>query len=329
MSREIVFEALAFLEGYNPSPSMKGMTNSNQIHEVYIKNAVVSLISIKQHNPQTDVGIVLNFQIGQKWKKLLERKGILIWNCPFKDFQMPQDIVYSLSYYKLCAFKYLVEQTKYDKFCFIDCDTFAVKNFNTLWKECEDAFMIVPADESLAHPVRREIAILYEKLYEKERNITHYCSGFIISAREAILSVLLRCNEIYGKIIETDSRPAGGDEIIWSLALADMNISIYSPKVYCLLSNIGFKQYWVDKADYHDNNIVMWHLPAEKRYALVWAYKYYEKKGKVPNVEKMAKACRIRMIKNQFSLLSLQAILQDTTVLKRNLLKVLKRKCGD
>lgn len=325
MSKEVIFESLAFMDGYKPSPSMQGMNSSAQIRSVYIKNAIISLISIKQHNPETDVGLVVNFDIGETWRRKLEDKGIIIWECSFDSFRMSQDIVYSLSYYKLCAFRYLLSTTNYDKYCFIDCDTFAVKNFMDLWIECEEAFMIVSSDDGIEHPVRREISDLYSDLFGKTKNITHYCSGFIISQRDTAVSVILKCEEIYNRLIKLNANPTGGDEVIWSLALSVMDINIYSPKVYCLLSNIGMKEYWVDKANYHDENIVMWHLPTEKRYALIWAYDHYEKKGRLPDIDKMAKACRIRTIKNKFTWLSIMAIAKDSTALKRNILKLFKR----
>lgn len=325
MSKEVIFEALAFLDGYNPSPSMQGMNDFDQIRETYIKNAIVSLVTIKQYNPKTDVGIVVNFEFDEKWKQTLDKLGIIIWQCSFDSFHMPQNIVYSLSYYKLCAFKYIINNYDYNKLCFIDCDTFAVKDFGSVWKECESAFMIVPGDEGLDHPVRKEITCLYEELYGKKTSITHYRSGFIIAQDKDIINIINRCELIYNKLMEIAAEPRGGDEVIWSLALADSEVKIYSPQVYSLLSNIGLRDYWVDKADYNDSHIVMWHLPTEKRYALIWAYDYYEKNGRVPSVEKMARACRIRKIRNRFSWLSIRAISKDSTALKRNILKVFKR----
>ena len=324
MSKEVIFEALAFLDGYKASPSMKGMKNANNLQEIYIKNAVVSLVSIKQHNPKTDVGIVVNFELEEKWRKELDSANIIIWSCEYNSFRMPKSITYSLSYYKICAFKFLVENTSYEKYCFIDCDTFSVRDYAALWEECEKAFMIVPCDDTLDHPVRSEIINIYEKVFEKQTKIIHYASGFIISNRKDILILIKKCEDIYSRLMDIKASPSGGDEVIWSLALANAQLTIHSPKAYCLLSNIGLKEYWVDKADYRDTHIVMWHLPTEKRYALIWAYDYYIRTGELPKARKMAKACRIRTIYNHFTFLSIRAITKDSSVVKRNILKLFK-----
>lgn len=325
MSKEVIFEALAFLDGYKPSPSMSGMSDFNQIHEIYIQNAVISLISIKEHNPQTDVGIVINFELSKKWKRMLESKDIIIWEKSFDEFHMPQEIVYSLSYYKLCAFNYLLNISSYEKYCFIDCDTFAVRDFSPVWQECNNSFLIVPGDEGMDHKVRKEIADLYKDLHNTTKNVTHYCSSFIIAERADAVKVFNKAFDIYREITRLQLKPAGGDEIIWSLALEDLNIRIYSPKVYCLLSNNGFTNYRIDKADYQDSNIVMWHLPTEKRYALIWAYKYYEKNNVLPSMKQMASAARIRQVRCHYTWKSIVSLFQDKTVFRRNVKKLLRK----
>jgi hypothetical protein len=321
----LIFGALAYDDKANPSPSL-GLSKikTGRVFEIYIKNAIVSLISAKRNNPESGVGLVVNIELEDKWKRMLEDNGILVWVCPFDKFKMPDWLVYSLSYYKLCAFDYVLNNTDFKRFCFIDCDTISFKNYADLWVECDDAFMIVPNDEPYYAKVRKEINELYTQLYNKdERTLTHYASGFIIGERKSLLEIIRICQDVYNRLMVLPKIVAeGGDEIVWSIALADYKGIIKSPKTYCLLSFATATSYWIDKQDYTDENVVMWHLPADKRYSMIWAYNYFVKKGNLPPVEKMAKASRIRNVKTKYSILALQAILEDKTVIMRNIKKI-------
>lgn len=328
--KNLIFEALAFLENYNPSPSMKGMPDSQLIYDIYIKNAVVSLLTVKKHNPDTDVALVINVDLAEKWKQLFRENSIIVLKCPFEHFKMSPDIVYSLSYYKLCAFKFVLQSTNYDRFCFLDCDTFGVKSFARIWEEADSAFLMIPNDSTIDSKIRNELIQIYAQLEGRiDRKIPHISSGFIAGIREDLLEVLMRCEAVYDELNKMNAvKPQGGDEVIWSLALADYPGRTYSPKAYCLLSSVGAREYWVDKADFEDENIIMWHLPAEKRYALIWAYNQFEKHGEFPSLKRMAKACRIRKVHSQFTVLSVMAILSDKTVIVRNVKKIWRRICG-
>lgn len=325
----LIFGALAYDDKANPSPSL-GLTKikTGRVFEIYIKNAIVSLVSAKRHNPDACVGLVVNIELEDKWKKKLEDNGVVVWVCPYEKFRMPDWLVYSLSYYKLCAFDYVLRNTDFKRFCFIDCDTISVKNYADLWVECDDAFMIVPNDEPYYATVRKEINELYSLVSDYEtRTITHYCSCFIIGSKSELCKILRSCEDVYKKVIALPGFAAkGGDEIIWSLTLANYNNKILSPKVYCLLSFASATKYWIDKQDYLDENVVMWHLPADKRYSMIWAYNWFEKHGEMPPIEKMAKASRFRHVRTKFSLLSLQAIMLDGDVIKRNINKLLRRR---
>lgn len=323
-SGNLIFEALAFIDDYEASPSMQGMGKSNKIRDIYLKNAVVSLVSIKSHNPNTDVALVTNIHLDDVWKKHFLDNGIYVWFCEYENFSMPREIVYSLSYYKLCAFDYVLKEYSYERMCFVDCDTYGVGSFDKIWTEVDSAFLMIPNESSYDAPVRKEIIDLYRQITgENDKLISHICSSFIAATYCQIEEIMRRCQSVYDKIINLKGiAPKGGDEIIWSLALADYQGKIYSPKGYVLLSNIGATEYWVDKSDYEEPNIIIWHLPAEKRYSLVWAYNQYKKSGILPTVSEMAKACRLRHVKCRYTVKSIKAILSDNTALSRNIKKI-------
>lgn len=326
MEKNLIFGALAFLENYQTSPSMSGTSNSKYIQKTYIKNAIVSLVSAKRHNPTTDVALVTNFELENQWKKELEQNGVLIWSCPFEQFVMDKEVVYSLSYYKICATDYVMKNHDYDKICFIDCDTICVSSFSPIWDEAESAFLIIPDDESLTGKIRNEIIEIYHRITNSNEKIVHYCSCIYAGKKEHFEELLHICHDMYNLLRRNDNiKPNGGDEVIWSLALASFSKNIHSPKVYVLLSNIGAMQYWVDKKDFESKDIVMWHLPAEKRYALIYIYEQFCKSNQFPDITHMAKMCRIRHVKVQYTWKSLWALSMDGNVLRRNIKKMIKR----
>lgn len=325
----LIFEALAFLENYAPSPSMMQQSNSAKHYEVYLKNTAISLLTLRLHNPNTDIALVTNIDLEAHWLDLFRKHNILVFNCPYDNYQMPRELVYSLSYYKLCAYDYVLKNTQYERFCFVDCDTFGVGNFDPIWMEADSALLMIPNDYTLTAPIRKEINLLYQRMFTETKIVPHISSGFIAGTRADITKVLSQCALVHQKLKNLpDANPRGGDEVIWSLALANCPVSIYSPKGYVLLSNVGLKEYKVDKDDFRDPDIVIWHLPTEKRYALIWAYNYLVKKGYPPCIEKMAKACRLRRVRSHFTLLSIQAILLDKTAIKRQFIKIWRRISG-
>lgn len=329
MKKKLIFEAIAFLDHYETSPSISSTGKMTDIQEVYVKNAIVSLLTIKKLNLDSDVALVINFALKDTCKKLLEEHDIIIFHCNYNYFRMPPQIVYSLSYYKLCAFDYILNNTAYEKVCFADCDTIGIGNFEKVWKEAEDSLLMIPYDVSIDSKIRKEINGI-NRLLQGKGEIAHFYSYFIAGKRDVLEIILNECHRIYEQILEKIKKlPEGGDEVIWSLALSRYKGKVYSPKAYILQANIGAREYWIDKPNFQDKDIVLWHLPAEKRYAMIWVYKFFVKYGQFPTVEKMAKVCRFRHIKNRFTFDSIVAILQDKTVLKRNVIKIfkIKRKC--
>lgn len=327
-SENLIFEALAIDNKATTSSSLGEIASKTTVSDIYIKNAIVSLLSIKESNKDATVGIVINVDLDDKWEKILLDNDIVIWKCPFDSFVMPKNFVYSLSYYKLCAFDYILNNTDFKRMCFLDCDTFGVKSFSDIWKEADNALLIIPNESSIHAPVRSEINCLYELLSgEKNKTITHFSSGFIAGTKRTLNEVMSLCREVYHGVIGLNNfTPSGGDEIIWSPALVHFHGRIHSPRAYCLLSFITISNYWLDKEFWDDPNVVMWHLPGDKRYSLIWAYDYFEKNGTLPSIKKMAAASRFRHVYPFFSYLSVKAILKDSTAIRRNLKKLWQKK---
>lgn len=326
--QNLIYAALAYLDNYESSPSMTEAINTESGYEIYLKNALVCLVSARQHNSGDDVALITNIRLNEHWCKQFEANNIDIVFCAYDTYLMPAATNYSLSYYKLCATEFIVQNTDYDRYCFMDCDEYVVGGFENLWCEADDAFMIKPNDSARTARVRSEINRIHDFLYPESccSSIVHFSSGNFCATKNRLRAVMSLCHKVYDDLKDhPEIDPFGGDEVIFSLALSMYEEKIYTIKPYVLLSNIGFRSYWVDVADFQSPDIAIWHLPAEKRYSLRWAYSYYIRKGRIPESHLMARASRIRPVFNRFTLLSLIAIFGDKTSLKRNISKLKKR----
>lgn len=321
----IIFEALAIDDSASTSASLASIVKDYKVSDIYLKNSLVSLASIKQYNHDVCVALVVNIELEEIWRRRFEQFGITLFYCPYDTFVVPKHVVYSLSYYKLCAFDYLVKNTDYKRYCFVDCDTFSINSYKPLWIECDSAINIVPNESSIISKKRVEINKIHKEISNEDRLIIHYCSGFIAGTKSDLVDLLELCGQKYRKLfVDGSVLTEIGDEIIWSLALADYDRRIHSPKAYCLLSAISATNYWIDKEHWDDEDVFMWHLPGDKRYSLIWAYNYLMSKGNLPSKKKMASASRFRHVKTKFSYLAIKAILMDGSAVKRNIGKLFK-----
>ena len=75
---------------------------------IYLKNLCVSLISAKKTTPNIDVALVSNIEIPTEYEKLLLENDVLIFIEPFDSFVFPDDYLWSLAFYKLCALEKMV-----------------------------------------------------------------------------------------------------------------------------------------------------------------------------------------------------------------------------
>ena len=74
--KNLIFEAFAFIEGFKTCGSVSSTKDSKQLQNIYIKNAIVSLLSLKKYNADTDIMFVTNIEIDKFHTEILKNKGI-------------------------------------------------------------------------------------------------------------------------------------------------------------------------------------------------------------------------------------------------------------
>ena len=152
--------SFAYEEEYGTSSQLRGGTDLGRL-EIYMKNIVVSLVSIKKQNPDDEVMFIVNTEPPRafdKYVRMLEENGIVLRKVEYDCFRFPEDFPWALAAFKLCVLKYLSEQ-KYERAMIIDCDTYTVHPYTELWKEADQGLMLYNLGHSYDHEERMIMSI--------------------------------------------------------------------------------------------------------------------------------------------------------------------------
>ena len=283
--RNLIFNAFAFKEDYLNSPQLGG-TVSDKTFDIYMKNVYVSLCSAKGKNPQDDVALVTNCDLPSKYADQFIRDKIQIIKIEFNDFILPKTFVWSLAFFKLCALKYIVNNTNYEKILLLDTDTITVHNYKELWLETVHGLLLYNLNHSYENNGRQNIVNDYKRLYKDDKNIVHYGGEFISGTHIVLKEFIRQCDKVYQVIKEHDfdiSKQAG-DETIISIAAIFMDEVIGAGAYIC--------RYWTGRfylvsTNYLNNPVSIWHIPNEKSDGIIKIYNEYQRR--VPSVNKMAR----------------------------------------
>ncbi|MCR5120153.1 MAG: hypothetical protein K6B44_11120 [Lachnospiraceae bacterium] len=287
--------SFAYDEKYGTSAQLSGGTDLGRL-EIYMKNMIVSLISIKRQNPDDEVMLIVNTgipEVFEKYAKLLKYGGVVIRTVEYDCFRFPEDFPWSLAAFKLCVLKYLSEQ-EYERAMIIDCDTYTVHPYTELWKEADQGLMLYNLGHSYDHEERVIMRKTYERLYPEGRDhIVHYGGEFICGRREDLKLYADCCKEVYDRMEETGfdvDKVRTNDETVMAFAAAE-----YKKTKAVIESGAYICRYWTDKKFYlvstnaFYNPVCIWHLPSEKNRGLLIMYEQFIRNKAFPEVDKAAK----------------------------------------
>lgn len=283
----LIFNAFAFKEDYLNSPQIGGKVSDKTI-DIYMKNAYVSLFSAKEKNPQDEVALLTNCELPSKYKDLFMREKIKIIKIEFNDFVMPKIFVWSLAFFKLCALKYIVNNTNYEKILLLDPDTITVHSYKELWMEADHGLLLYNLNHSYEHKDRKIIAQDYQHLYHNDKNLVHYGGEFIGGMNKVLKNFIEECDKVYKIIKENnfDISKNAGDETIQSIAAFFLN-NVIEAGAYIYRYWTG--SFYLVSTNYKNNPVAVWHLPSEKTEGIIRIYNYLQRRGMLPSKEKMAR----------------------------------------
>ena len=287
--KSLIFCAYADDESMKSGENIKKITDRKSL---YLKNAVVALVSAKINNPLCDVGLVTNIIPDDDYKSLLARHDIKIYYEKFDEFRFADDYKWGLAFYKLCALKKIMNYN-YDRYLFLDADTYTQSNFDDLWEETDYNIMLHNHIHRLTIPDCKKYNEEVEKFCGMTQPITNYSGGFIAGSDILLSRFMKTCCEIFDEMIEKNFYTSFGDEFILRLAAERMKENIKEANAYIETFWTSYS-FYLTTTRYKYNAISIFHLPNEKNSGLKKVFKYIKNKEKLPDKGKFYALCNIK-----------------------------------
>ena len=261
-----------------------GSKDNSKQKEMYLKNCCVALVSAKKHNPETDVALVTNIEVPQRFALILEQAGVGIIQVPFDRFNFGEKYTWGLAFYKLCAQHYLSHHTHYDAIACIDSDTYTQADYAPVWEKACSLPMFYKLTTGRAQTGASKIFGEAEKFTGLDRDFTHYGGEFFAASAAAMRAITEAEEAVFEKMMETGFRVTTGDEFISSLVANEM------PDQLCFANGYVFR-FWTGAyrsiSPAHKTTVVCLHVPAEKEVGMIRLFDSYIAKGKLPEREKV------------------------------------------
>lgn len=278
--KNLICIPFAYKDGMNSGVNISG----GKKLEIYLKNASVALVSAKQFNSDCDVAFATNLkekELPNEFLKILREWDIQVLEIPYNEFEFPGDYTWSLAFYKLCVLKRISEM-KYMSVCYLDTDVYIQRNFEAIWRECEQNVMLYDINHGLNTDDYISLCDEVEEFYGNRKLITHYGGEFFAASSSNAKEFVNVCEQVYSKMLEKDFRTTKGDEFILSVAAENMKASIKNAGAYVYRFWTGASFRLVSTC-YEYNRIIVLHLPAEKEHGMLKMYDHYIRRGIVPS----------------------------------------------
>lgn len=300
MKNNLIFSALAISEGKETSvnlSSKKGVAN------IYYQNVVVSLVSAKINNPQSDVALATNVDVPKKYADIFKRHGISIFVIPFDNFVFDGSYKWCLAFYKLCALKKILE-LGYKKVCMVDSDTYFSSSIDDLFEESDGVFFLYNLNRRLNAPGRKDFSGEVVK-FGLNPSHTLDVGGEIIAGDCSVLSSFLsHCLDVYTKMKKSGFETSFGDEFI-------LRISAYPFIEHIRPANSYLFRYWtgsfqLTSTNYLFNKVSIYHVPQEKEFGMIKLFKFIYRKKRLPS---NSRVIRVLHLKHRRPILYLKFVL--------------------
>lgn len=287
--RNLIFNSFCMIGGKVKSVN----NNSRNAGNVYLKNSIVSLFSAKRNNPDCQVVLYTNEEIPDEYG--FEALGIEVRVFPFDTYVMPENFRWSHAFYKLCCLRDAVNRGENDCIISLDTDTYIPYSLEPIWNELKlsDTIMLYDTNHRINHPVRKEIIQDYFHITGEWRAVPQYGGEFVGGSLKGLKILIEKMDNVYSRIAEKGfsiTKDAGDEELL-SMAAYEYTRKIQNAAPYV-------QRYWTRttylvSTNWNYDNVLIWHLPAEKNLGLNELYCYIIKKWDIPSVKKAAAICNL------------------------------------
>ncbi len=263
-------------------PSSKGFSSDKKTQDIYWRCLVSCMFTARKFNPSLTLAIFSNtdklpFIDGVDLSLIFKKLNIDFYSTPF-EFQTPPGYYegWKNQFYEFSIFKFISQNPNFDKndnFCLIDSDCIINGNLDKMFDDINRNGSIEYKIEYSANQIingnsRVDMKNIFSSLLNKEMDtVPYYYAGEYFGAKLSIIEEMM--NEF---------------EVLWPklLSLHTQNLPRLHEEAHVLsylyyklnlendIANIYIKRLWTDPTAYRnvqpeDANLLIWHLPAEKR----------------------------------------------------------------
>lgn len=275
----------------NKVPQMQdsSVKNVEDAMDVYVKNAIVALVSVKIHTPEVICILNCNFEVPSDLKNVAEKAGIKIHMVPFGKYKSKEEFSWGITQYKFDSMDYVLQlMDDGDCMLLLDTDTVCTQDLTEIFKEAQSSLILYVVNHGYLQERRQDIIENYRKIYNLDQaNVIHYGGEFFAGNKQYMEKLLYYCDAVIQAAHKTNDLKPWDDEHILSIAIKHFwNESVYpaSPYIFRYWTN----QFYLVSTNYYYDPVKIWHLPAEKNYGMIALYEYFEKNHEFPSIKKMA-----------------------------------------
>lgn len=273
-----------------PQMKNKALKTVDDAMNVYLKNAIVALVSAKIQNPDARCILNCNFEMDAILKTVAEQAGIEIHSVPYGAFRSKEAFPWAITQYKFDSMAYVLGlMNEEDCMVLLDTDTVCVRKMTEIFEEAKQALILYAVYHGYQQEKRQSIRHNYQKLYNLEQdNLVHYGGEFFAGNKQLLSELLSCCRKIIELAREREDLEPWDDEHVLSIVAEHfMKEKIYPANAYIC-------RYWTNKfylvsTNFYYNPVHIWHLPAEKNYGMIVLYEYFQKRHAFPKKKQMAK----------------------------------------
>ena len=275
----------------NTVPQMQGngIDTIDRAMDVYLKNAVVALASVRCHNPDVVCILNCNFKISDELRQIAQDARIQIHMVPFGKYASKEEYKWSVTQYKFDSMAHVLELMEDgDCMLLLDTDTICMKSLEELFDEASESLMLYPVAHGFSQSKRAEIRYNYRILYSKEcDNLVHYGGEFFAGSKKQIKRLLDACEAVIRQARGKNELKPWDDEHVISIAAEYLlRDCIYPAHAY--ICRYWTNQFYLVSTNYFFDPVCIWHLPAEKNFGMLVLYDYFKKHRSFPELKKAA-----------------------------------------
>lgn len=253
----------------------------------YFRQAFVSLVSAKLHNPHCEVMLISNLEIPPEYLSLFQDFHISIKTLPYDKMILQENYPKKVFFYKWNVLYHLTRTKMYQNILCIDMDTYVAEELGDLWNDCQEGVLLYHVRHRHSHKQTSAIRKAHLELFGTHSHITSYGGEFIASNTPLLADFLDNFQKICELMVEKDFKGPHGDELV-----IDFTALLYKEKIIeagAYINRYWTKSFHLVSTNWYYDQVDIWHLPAEKQFGFNSMFYYILIHKKLPKKERAAR----------------------------------------